>query len=137
MPEIKEPPAVGLRKPLTVFHRYVETVELTVEIPPPGGFGPGAVRKRWIKYACQLLDDDGSLRKRTCLQIHIQIFLFYVYVMIFGEARLSVVETIGRQGSAHENPPANAGWVWQLHPAVRIQHCRRLLRLSRNAARVD
>jgi hypothetical protein len=40
MPEIKEPPTVGLRKPLTVFHRYVETVELAVEIPPPGRFLP-------------------------------------------------------------------------------------------------
>src|SRR5258708_7376451 len=94
MPEIKEPPAVGLRKPLTVFHRYVETVELAVEISPAGRFRPRAVRKPRIKNACQLLDDDGSFGKRTRRQIHIQIFFFYVYVMIFGKSRFPVVKTI-------------------------------------------
>src|SRR6266852_27647 len=114
MPEVEEAPAVGVRKSLAVLDGYVEAVELAVEIPPAGRFRPRAVRKRWIKNACQFFDDDGSFGKRTRLQIRIKVFLFNVYVMIFGKARLSVVETIGRQGSAHKNPPAIARWQLQL-----------------------
>src|SRR6266446_7230801 len=114
MPKIEKPPAVGLGKPLTVFDRYVETVELAVEIPSAGRFRPRAVRKRWIKNACQFFDDDGSFGKGTGLQIHIHIFFFYVYMMILGKSSLSVVETIGCQGGAHKNPPAIAGWQLQL-----------------------
>src|SRR5712692_1855141 len=54
--------------------------------------------------------------------------------MVFGEARLSVVETIGRQGSTHKNPSAIAGWQLQL--AICIEHCRRVLSIGRNAARI-
>src|SRR5262249_26232922 len=44
MPEGEEPPAVSRSKPLTVFHRHVNAVVLTVEIPAPRWFGPRSVR---------------------------------------------------------------------------------------------
>src|ERR1700751_1344806 len=45
MPEGEEAPAVGLSKTLAVFHRFVDAVELAVEISPSGWFGARAVWK--------------------------------------------------------------------------------------------
>src|SRR5258708_36646421 len=131
MPEVEEAPAVGVRKSLAIFDRYIHAIKFPIEISPAGRFRPRAVRKRWIKNAGQFFDDDGSFGKRTRLQIHIKIFLFYVYVMIFGKSRFPVVKTIGRQGIAHKDPPRIAGWQLQL--TTRIEHRRRVLSVDRNA----
>src|SRR6516165_4400711 len=106
MPEGKKAPLVGPRKPLTVLHRHVDTVVLTVEIPASGGFRARAVRKSRFKDPGQLFDDDRSLGKGPGCQIRIDIFLFYVYMMKFGEVRLgttsglvavvtSIIEALG------------------------------------------
>src|SRR6266851_2296337 len=110
MPKIEKPPAVGLGKPLTVFDRYVETVELAVEIPSAGRFRPRAVRKRWIKNACQFFDDDGSFGEGTGLEVHVQVFLFDIDKVVFGEARLAVVEAIRRQWRADKDPVTITYW---------------------------
>src|ERR1700741_738018 len=135
MPEVEEAPAVGVRKSPAIFDRYVETVELAVEISPAGRLRPRAVRKCRIKDAGQFFDDDGSFGKRTRLQIHIKIFLFYVYVMIFGKSRFPVVETIRRQGSAYEDPAPIPSW--KLQPSVGIKDRRRTCGTDRDRSCLD
>src|SRR6267143_4677663 len=135
MPEVEEAPAVGVRKSLAIFDRYVETVELAVEIPPPGRFRPRAVRKRRIKDAGQFFDDDSSFGKRTRLQIHIKIFLFYVDVMIFGKSRFPVVKTIRCQRRADEDPAPIPGW--KLQPSVGIKDRRRTCGIDRDRSCLD
>src|SRR4029077_17359827 len=128
MPESEEAPVVGLSKLLTVFHRYVDTVVLAVKISTSGRFFPRAVRKLRIKNPRQLFYEDRSFGKGARLQIGIDVFLFDVHVMIFGEVCLCVVEGIGCEGSPNKNPRAIAGR--QLHLAIRIEHCSRLRTLS-------
>src|SRR5262249_16488487 len=94
MAEVEEAPAVGIGKPLTVFHRYVEPVVFAIEIATSRWFLARAVRESRIKNASQLLDEHSSFRKRARRQIGINIFLLDVDVMIFREARLPVVETV-------------------------------------------
>src|SRR5262249_6587371 len=96
MPECEEAPVVGLRKALTVFYCYVDAVVLTVEIPASGRFLTRAVWKSRIKNSRQLLYDDRSFWKLACLEIHINVFLLNVHVMVFGEVSPSVVEGIRR-----------------------------------------
>src|SRR6266436_4729260 len=90
----EEAPAVGLSKALTVFHCHVDAVILAVEKPASGRFLARDVWKRRIKNPRQLFYDDGSFGKLAGLQIRINVFLLDVYVVIFGKASLSVVETI-------------------------------------------
>src|ERR1700752_4028189 len=104
MPESEEAPAVGLRKTLAVFHRYVDAVELTIEKSPSGWFGARAVWKSRIQNPSQFFYDDCSLGKGARLEVGIHIFSLDVHVVIFGEACLTIVETIGRQRSPHEHP---------------------------------
>src|SRR5258708_3904961 len=85
MPESVVTPAVGLGIPLTVFHRKVDAVELAIEIPASRWFRTRAVWKSRIKDPSQFFYNDRSFGKGTCLQICVDVFLFYVYVMIFGE----------------------------------------------------
>src|ERR1700751_6481220 len=96
MPKSEEAPAVCLCKALTVFYCQVDAVVLAIEVPAPGGFLTRAVWKRRIKNPRQLLYDDRSFWKLARLQIRINVFLFDVYVMVFGEVRLSIVEAVGR-----------------------------------------
>src|SRR5882762_6584333 len=110
MPEVEEAPAVGVREPLAVLDGYVEAVELAGEIPPAGRFRPRAVRKRWIKNACQFFDDDGSFGEGTGLEAHVQVFLFDIDMVVFGEARLAVVEAIRRQWRADKDPVTITYW---------------------------
>ena len=106
MPEIEKSPVVSVGKALTVFYCDVHAVVLTVEIPASGGFRPRAVWKSRFKDPGQLFDDDRSLGKGPGRQIGIDIFLFDVYVMKFGEVRLgtasglvavelSIIEALG------------------------------------------
>src|SRR6201998_4182930 len=111
MPKSEEAPAVCFGKPLTVFDGQVDTVVLAIEIPPSGWFGARAVWKGRIKNSSQFFYNDCSFGKGACPQKRIDIFLFDVYMMIFGEARLSVVQAVGGQGSPNENPPTKDGWV--------------------------
>src|SRR5580704_3194202 len=133
MPVREKPPAVGLRKPLTVFHGQVDTVELAVEKSTPGRFGTRAVGKRRTKHSSQFFYNDGSFGKGASLQISVHILGFYVYMMILGEPRFPVVEAVRRQWSAHKYPPAKTGW--QLQFAIGVKHCRRPLSLSGNGFR--
>src|SRR5437879_4422009 len=91
MPEGEEAPAIGLSKPLAVFHCYVDAVELAVEIPPSGWLRTGAVWKSRIQNPSQFFYNDCSFGKGARLQIYIDILLFDVYVVIFGEPCLSIV----------------------------------------------
>src|SRR4029077_4135365 len=100
MPESEEAPVIGLSKLLTVFHRYIDPVVLAVEISTSRWFIPRAVGILRIKNPRQLFYEDRSFWKGACLQIGIDVFLFYVYVMIFGEVRLSIIEAVGRQGGS-------------------------------------
>src|SRR4029450_5735000 len=106
MPECEEAPVIGLRKALTVFYCYVDAAVLTAKISAPRWFGARAVWKSRVKDSRQLLYDDRSFWKLAGLQIRIDVSLFYVHVMEFGEVRLAVVETIRRQRSTHKNPRA-------------------------------
>src|SRR5919106_1025078 len=135
MPEIEKSPVVGLGKALTVFHCDVHAVVLTVEISASGRFLTRAVWKSRIKDSRQLLYDDRSFWKLAGLQIRLDVSLFYVHVMIFGEVRLAAVETIGRQGSTHKNPRAIAGWPLQL--AIGLKHCSGGFNLSGNGSRAN
>src|SRR5919197_1156642 len=135
MPEIEKPPAVGLGKALTVFHCDVHAVVLTVEIPVPRWFRPRPVWKSRIKDPSQFFYDDRSFWKLAGLQIRIDVSLFYVHVMIFGEVRLAVVETIRRQRSTHKNPRAIARWP--LHLAIGIKLCGKGFILSGNGSRAN
>src|SRR5262249_15052168 len=61
-----------------------------------------------------------------------------VYMMEFGEVRLSVVEAIWRCRSSKKNPLAKDRWVRQLQPSLRIiNNQRRLLRLSSSGSRLN
>src|ERR1700720_3062001 len=116
MPEGEEAPAVGLSKALAVFDSRVDAVVGAVEEPASRWFCTRAVRESRTQKAIQFFDDNGSFWKRTRLQVRINVFLLDVDVMIFREARLSVVEAVRRQGSAHKDPLAKAGG--KLHVAV-------------------
>jgi hypothetical protein len=95
MPKSKKAPTVRLSKPILVLHAKVNTVVLAVEISPSRWFCARTVWKSWFKNTSQFFDNDGSFGKLTGLQIGIDIFLLNVDVMIFGKARLSVVQSIG------------------------------------------
>src|SRR4030095_3696734 len=135
MPEIEKSPVVSAGKALTVFHCYVHAVVLTVEIPAARWFRARAVWKSRIKDSRQLLYDDRSFWKLAGLQIRIDVSLFYVHVMEFGEVRLAVVETIRRQRSTHKNPRAIAGWP--LHLAIGIKLRGKGFILSGNGPRIN
>src|SRR5262249_23621505 len=122
MPEVEEAPAVRFGKPFAVFHGYIHAVVFAVEISSAGWFGTRAVGKGWVKNAREFLDDDGPFREGAGLQIGIEVFLLYKNWVVFGEARLAVVEAIGRQRSANKAPMAITLWPFQL--AIRIKHRR-------------
>jgi hypothetical protein len=88
MPIGKETPAVRVCEALAVFYGHVDAVVRTIEIPASGGFLTGPVWKSRVKNPDQFFYDDRSFRKIACLQIYIDVFLFDIYVMIFGEVRL-------------------------------------------------
>jgi hypothetical protein len=145
MPKSEETPPIRVSKLLTVFHRYVDAVVRAVKISTSGRFRTRAVGKLRIKNQRQLFYENRSFGKLACLQIGIDVFLFYVYVMVFGEVRLGtasglvavilpIIEAVGRQGRPHKNPCAIAGR--QLHLAIRIEHCSRLRTLSANGSRL-
>src|SRR5215813_3612883 len=136
MPESEEAPTVGLGKPLTIFYRHVDSVVDPVEKPASGWFRTRAVRKLRIKNPSQLFYNHRSLGKRARLQICIYIFLLNVHMMVFGKSGLSIVQTVGCQGSPYEDPPSKGGWVWQLQLAIGIKHGGRLLSPSANGSGV-
>src|SRR5260370_40798813 len=100
MPEVEEAPAVGVRKSLAIFDRYIHAIKFPIEISPAGRFRPRAVRKRWIKNACQFFDDDGSFGEGTGLEVHVHVFLFTIAMVVFGPARVAVVEALTLQWHA-------------------------------------
>src|SRR5262249_49623661 len=73
MPEVEVAPAVGLGKPLGVFHTCINAIKLAVEITASGGFISRSVRECRIKNTRQFFDNYGSFRKRPGLQIRIHI----------------------------------------------------------------
>src|SRR5215471_13040753 len=83
MAEIEEAPAVRSSKSLAVFHGYIHAVVFAVEISPAGWFRARAVGKGGIENASQFLDEDGAFGKGTGLEVHVQIFLLDVDVVIF------------------------------------------------------
>src|SRR5215469_4690060 len=82
MAEREETPAIGLGKALTVFYGQVDAVVRAVEESAPGWFLAGAVWESRIKDPREFFYDDRSFRKLTCLQIHINVFLLDVDVMV-------------------------------------------------------
>ena len=95
MPESEESPAIRLSEPLAIFHRKVNPVVFAVEKASTGWFFPRAVRKSGVKNPSQFFYDDRSFGKGTRLQIRIYIFFLYLHVVIFGKARVSVIEAVG------------------------------------------
>jgi len=95
MPKSKKTPTVRLSKPLIVLYAKVNPVVLAVGISPSRRFCARAVLKSWFKNTSQFFDNDGFFGKLTGLQIGIDVFLLNVDVMIFGKARLSIVQSIG------------------------------------------
>src|SRR6266851_4096448 len=120
MTESKEAPSVGLGKFLIVFHGSVDAVVLAVEKPASRWFRTRAVRKSRTQKPGQFLNNEGSFWKGARLQVRIHVSSLYVDVVIFGKPSLPIVEAVRRQGSAHENPPAKAGW--QFHFAGGIKN---------------
>src|SRR5215468_6772536 len=119
MSEIEEAPAVRSSKSLAVFDRDIHAVVFAVEISSAGWFRARAVGKGRIENACQFLNKDCALGKGTGLEIHVQILFLDVDVVIFGEARLAVVEAVGCQGCADKNPVAVAFWQLQLPVGIK------------------
>src|SRR5262249_24324773 len=130
----EEPPAIGLREPLAVFYSCVYAVVGAVKEPASRRFCTRAVRESRTQNAGQFFDDHRSFGKRTRLQIRVDVSRFVVNVMIFGESRFPVVESIGRQRGTHENPPAKPGWQLQL--AIGFKHCCGSRSLSSGRSRV-
>src|SRR4029077_7454917 len=120
MPEVKETPAVRCRKSLAIFDCHIHAVKFPVEISAARWFSARAVGKGRIENARQFLDEDGSFWKGTCLEVHVQVSLFDVDMVVFGEARLAVVKGIGCQGSADKDPVAIA--LRQLQRSIGIKH---------------
>src|SRR6266498_605111 len=106
MPEGKVTPAVTIGKALVVLYRDVNAVEHPVEIASPGWLGTGTVGECRIKNSRQFLHEDCAFRKRARLQISIEIARLHIYVVVFRESSVPVIEGIWRQGGADENPPA-------------------------------
>src|SRR5580704_16988543 len=135
MAESEEAPAICIREPLAVFDSRVDAVVGAVEEPASRWFCTRAVRESRTQHASQFLHDDRSLGKRTRLQVRIDIVRLDVDVMIFGESRFAVVESVWRQRGAYENPPAKSSWQFKL--ALRFKHRRRLWSLSSCRSRVN
>src|SRR3954471_17394619 len=106
MPKGEEAPAIRLCEPLAVFYGHVDAVVHAVEVPASGRFLARAIWELWVKNAGQFFYDHRSFWKVPCFQICIDVFLFDIYVMIFGEIRLgatsglfavelSIVEALG------------------------------------------
>src|ERR1700720_3061139 len=135
MPEGEEAPAVGLSKALAVFDSRVDAVVGAVEEPASRWFCTRAVRESRTQKASQFFDDNRSFGKRTRLQVRIDVFRLDVDVMIFGETRFPVVESVWRQRGAYENPPAKSSWQLQL--AIGFKHRCRLRSLGNCRSRVN
>src|SRR5262249_60382426 len=56
-----------------------------------------------------LFDETFSFGKASCFKIRVAVLLPHVDVVIFRKTRHAVVEAVGRQRSAHEDPLAEAG----------------------------
>src|ERR1051325_8647713 len=95
MPEVEEAPSIRCSKSLAVFYGDIHAVEFAVEISSTGRFGTRTVGKGRIENARQFLDEDGSFGEGTGLEVHVEIFLFDVDVVVFGEVGFAVVEGIG------------------------------------------
>src|SRR5262250_1116539 len=124
MAEVEKAPSVRLGEALAVFHRNVEPVIRSVEISASGGLGARAIGEGGIKNAGQFLDNHSSFRKRPRFQIRVHVLLLNIDVMVFGEARLAVVETVGRQRGADENPSPVSGRKFQT--AAGVEYGRRI-----------
>src|SRR5258708_6484247 len=133
MPEREITPTVAIGEPLTVFYRDVDAVVRTGEVPASRLFLTRAVRERRFKDPSKLFYDDRSLGEGARFRVRIDVWLFYIYVMIFGEGCLVVIEPFRRQGGPQEDPRAVAGW--QLHLAIRVIDCGRLASLSGHRTR--
>lgn len=73
MPKCEEPPAVGLGKPLTVLHSYIDAVVHTVEVSAAGLLCTRATRKCGVKDPGEFFYNDRAFGKRPCLQIRIDV----------------------------------------------------------------
>src|SRR5215467_5664833 len=124
MSEVEETPPVRCSKPLAIFYGHIHAVEFAVEIAPTGWFGARTVGKARIENASQFLDEDGPFGEGTGFEINVQVFLFDVDVVVFGEACFAVVEAIGRQRSADKDPVTITLWPFQL--SIPIKYGRRL-----------
>src|SRR5262249_56758533 len=95
-----------------------------IEISSAGWLRARAVGKGGIENASQFLDENSPFGKGTGLKVNVQVFLFDVDVMIFGEACLAVVEAIGSQRCTDEDPVAITFGQFQF--PFPIKHRRRL-----------
>src|SRR5439155_17286887 len=118
--EIKKAPAVGFGKSLTVFNCHIHSVECSIEKSTAGWFVTRAVWESWIKNPSQFFNDHSSFGKGSRFQISVEIWLLNIHVMIFGEARLSIVETVGCQRSTQKDPSPIPGRL--LKPPIGIKH---------------
>jgi hypothetical protein len=96
MPKSEKAPAIGFGEPLTVLDGYIEAVVLTVKKPTSRRFLTRAIWKRRIKNSSEFFYNHRAFGKRTRLQVCIDVFFLDVHMMVFGEIRLSVVESVGR-----------------------------------------
>src|SRR5215510_14789976 len=128
MPESKVAPAVRLGIFLSVFYRDIHSVECAVEISSAGGRLLRTVWESRLLKQHQFLDEDRAFWKCTRLQISLEVALFHVDVVEFGEGRFPAIQRIRRQRRANEHPRAVP--CRELHLAVgRILGAPGLLRL--------
>src|SRR5262249_13027280 len=109
MAEGEESPAIRFREPLAVLHRHVDAVELAVEEAASGWFLAGTVWKSWIAETSQRLHADGSFTNASGLSVRVAVLPLDLDVVILGNSRHAVVESVGRERRADENPFAEAG----------------------------
>src|SRR6516165_11175070 len=102
--ESEKTPAVGLSESFAVFNHYVEAVVCPIKIAATGWLRLRSVRESRAKHASQLFSKHSSFRERARFQVTVQIPFLNIYLMKFGERRLSLVEAIGRQRDAHRDP---------------------------------